>query len=224
MTFFARAATFAALTLGIAAIGIAVPGYAADRASDAVVVPAALPFSLILPATGATLEVTTSDAVVTTPADADQTELDAGYPDDATAARFQSLADAVANQDRPGDLSAELRCLAGAVYYEAKGEPLAGQLAVAEVILNRARSGRFPSSSCGVVTQSGQFSFVRGGVVPAIDPALPAYRLAVAVAQVALEDAWDSPASGAMFFHARYAAPVWGKARVASIGNHVFYR
>ena len=56
--------------------------------------------------------------------------------------------------------------MAGAIYFEAKGEPLSGQLAVAEVILNRAKSGRFPKAICSVVTQRGQFSFVRGGRIP----------------------------------------------------------
>ena len=143
------------------------------------------------------------------PQDDDPTALDTV---DADAARFQSLAAAVAGQNAPGDVSSELRCLAGAIYYESKGEPLAGQLAVAEVIINRARSGRFPQSLCGVVTQAGQFSFVRGGAVPAINPTLGQWKTAVAVAQVALGDAWESPASNAMFFHARYVAPSWGKA------------
>src|SRR3546814_1697830 len=62
----------------------------------------------------------------------------------------------------------ELRCLAGAVYFESRGESLAGQLAVAHVIINRAESGRFPSSYCGVVHQRSQFSFVRGGKMPSI--------------------------------------------------------
>ncbi|MFL6765762.1 MAG: cell wall hydrolase, partial [Sphingomicrobium sp.] len=59
--------------------------------------------------------------------------------------------------------SRELECLATGVYFEAKGEPLAGQLAVAKVIANRAQSGgRFPDSYCGVLFQRGQFSFVHG--------------------------------------------------------------
>ena len=59
--------------------------------------------------------------------------------------------------------SRELECLAAGVYFESKSEPLGGQLAVGQVIANRANShGRFPSSYCGVLFQRGQFSFVRG--------------------------------------------------------------
>lgn len=136
---------------------------------------------------------------------------------------FDSLSQAVAAQDMPAARSEELTCLAGAIYFESKGEPLAGQLAVAEVILNRARSGRFARTACGVVTQRGQFSFVRGGRVPAIGDSAQ-YRTAVAVAQVALGDHWDSSASDALFFHARRVSPGWRLQKIASIGNHVFYR
>jgi len=60
--------------------------------------------------------------------------------------------------DETGD--AEQECLANAVYFEARGEPLRGQLARREVVMNRAASGRFPTSLCGVVAQPAQFSFV----------------------------------------------------------------
>lgn len=136
---------------------------------------------------------------------------------------YASLAAAVAAQDAPGAMSSELECLAGAVYFESKGEPLSGQLAVAEVIINRTTSGRFPTSICSVVKQPGQFSFVRGGRIPAVS-ANTQYRTATAIAKVALADAWDSPASKALYFHARRVSPNWGKARVAMIGNHVFFR
>ena len=136
---------------------------------------------------------------------------------------YASLAAAVAAQDMPGAMDSELACLAGAVYFESKGEPLSGQLAVAEVIINRTTSGRFPTSICSVVKQPGQFSFVRGGRIPAVG-ANAQYRTATAIAKVALADAWDSPAPKALYFHARRVSPNWGKARVAMIGNHVFFR
>lgn len=135
-----------------------------------------------------------------------------------------SLAAAVAAQTLPESPSDDLRCLASAIYFEAKGEPLTGQLGVAEVILNRTRSGRFPTSVCGVVAQRGQFSFVRGGQVPSPSVRNNAYRVAAAIAQIALDEAWQSPVSQAMFFHATRVSPNWGKQRVASIGRHVFYR
>src|SRR5690606_18131200 len=70
-----------------------------------------------------------------------------------------SLASLVAAHDMPDTLDREDECLAGTVYFEAKGESLDGQLAVAEVVLNRAGSGRFPTSICSVVFQPSQFSF-----------------------------------------------------------------
>ena len=143
--------------------------------------------------------------------------------EEAPAPAYASLSAAVADQDHPGDADRELHCLAVGVYYESKGEPLAGQLAVAEVILNRAASGRFARSVCGVLTQRGQFSFVRGGVLPT-PPNDAAWRRAMAVAQVARKDLWDSPVGDALYFHARYVSPGWKRARVGTVGNHVFYR
>lgn len=135
-----------------------------------------------------------------------------------------SLAALVESHGDPETLDDEMRCLAGAVYYESKGESLAGQLAVARVIINRAESGRFASSLCGVVTQRGQFSFVRGKIVPQPPVASRDWREAVAIAQIAMSDSWDSPAEGALFFHARRVSPNWGKKQFASIDNHIFYR
>lgn len=135
---------------------------------------------------------------------------------------LSELVNAYASAEVP---DAEMACLAGAVYFESKGEPLAGQLAVAEVILNRASSGKFPSSICGVVTQKRQFSFVRGGRIPPIPRSSAAWRKAVAIAHIATEDLADSAVKDALFFHADYVSPGWrGLTRVASVGNHIFYR
>ncbi len=117
----------------------------------------------------------------------------------------------------------EARCLAGAIYFESKGEPLTGQLAVADVILNRIRSGRFAGTICSVVTQPGQFSFVRAGRVPDVADCAY-YRTAIAVARVAMTDSWQSPAHDALFFHARRISPGWHREHIATIGNQVFYR
>ncbi len=73
---------------------------------------------------------------------------------------------------------AQQECLAQAVYFESNGEPLEGQLAVAEVIMNRAASGRFPATLCGVVRQKSQFSFVRGGHIPSAPKASAGWRKA----------------------------------------------
>jgi N-acetylmuramoyl-L-alanine amidase len=118
----------------------------------------------------------------------------------------------------------EQECLAGAVYFESKGEPLAGQLAVAQVVLNRTTSGRFPSSVCGVVFQRSQFSFVRGNGFPAIARGSQQWKDAVGVARVAQQGLHKSDVGKALFFHARYVSPGWKLARVGTIGNHVFYR
>ncbi|OJU19600.1 MULTISPECIES: cell wall hydrolase [unclassified Sphingomonas] len=216
MSFFSKAAAAAVATLSI--IGLAAQSSAGLAAE---VAPIAL--ATIQPAAAPQVQAYIPAPVVTTPnpapapAVADETQ-----PGDAIA--YPTLAAAVAAQQTRGEIDEDMRCLAGAIYYESKGEPLAGQLAVAEVILNRADSGRFGDTICDVVKQPGQFSFVRGGRVPAVDPSRPAWRTALAVAKVALNDAWESNADDALYFHARRAAPGWGRTRVATIGNHIFYR
>ena len=136
----------------------------------------------------------------------------------------RSLAELVADHASASTDDSEQECLAGAVYFESKGEPLRGQLSVAEVILNRTRSGRFPASVCGVVKQRGQFSFVRGGRIPAIARASLAWKRAVAIANIAREKLADGGAPRALFFHARRVSPGWNLTRVAAVGNHIFYR
>jgi len=132
-----------------------------------------------------------------------------------------ALVDEHAGIDAP---DAEMECLATAIYYESKGEPLAGQLAVAEVVINRAKSGRYPGTLCGVIKQRRQFSFVRGGRLPAVPRSSPHWRKAVGVAQIAVKDLADSPAENALAFHATYVSPGWRMKRVARVGNHIFYR
>jgi spore germination cell wall hydrolase CwlJ-like protein len=135
------------------------------------------------------------------------------------------LASLVAQYRDDDTTSRELECLAVGVYFESKSEPLAGQLAVGEVIANRAHSGgRFPSSYCGVLFQRGQFSFVSGHSWPSIARSSRQWQNAVAIAQIVDQDLKDSGAPGALFFHAKRVSPHWRLTRVASIGNHVFYR
>lgn len=140
------------------------------------------------------------------------------------AAAPTSLAALVAAHAMPASIDSDLRCLAGAVYFESKSEPLEGQLAVAEVVINRAESGRFPRGICQVVLQPSQFSFVRKGALPPINTSSRDWREAVAVAEIAMNDQWQSRASDALFFHATHVSPNWGKDRVVRLGNHVFYR
>ena len=121
---------------------------------------------------------------------------------------------------------AEEDCLANAVYFEARGESLEGQLAVAEVVLNRARSGRYPATWCGVVTQHAQFSFVRGGVIPAANRSSEAWKRAVAIARIAQQGSNRLLAQNVLWYHANYVSPAWGRrlARSSVIGAHIFYR
>ncbi len=131
----------------------------------------------------------------------------------------------VAQLRGPDPGSRELNCLATGIYFESKGEPLAGQLAVGKVIANRTQSGgRFPGTYCGVLSQRGQFSFVRGGRLPSVSHSNRQWQTAVAIAKIVDQDLQDSAAGNALFFHARYVSPGWHLKRVASIGNHVFYR
>ncbi len=134
-----------------------------------------------------------------------------------------TLAQLVAATPKPETIDPELRCLAQAVYFESRGESLAGQLAVAHVVINRAKSGRFPTTLCGVVHQPSQFSFVRRGKMPAVRNAVQ-WSNALAIAQIARDDSWQNRAPGALFFHARYVSPGWRKTRIAQIDNHIFYR
>ena len=121
--------------------------------------------------------------------------------------------------------SRELECLAAGIYFESKSEPLSGQLAVGEVIANRANSnGRFPSTYCGVLFQRGQFSFVRGRSWPAINKSGRQWHNALAIAKIVDKDLKDSAVGNALFFHAKHVSPRWRLKRVASVGNHVFYR
>ncbi|HEV2600317.1 cell wall hydrolase [Sphingopyxis sp.] len=197
---------------------LAEPGFASDLAADANI-PA-----ILLP--GADAPVVEEKADLPTEAetpveDSKKTEDVAGpKPAPVTA---DSLAELVAATPKPAEIDAELRCLAGAVYFESRGESLPGQLAVAHVVINRAQSGRFPKSLCGVVHQKSQFSFVRGGKMPAVRNAAQ-WANAVAIAQIARDGSWKNHAPGALFFHARYVSPGWRKTRIAQIDNHIFYR
>lgn len=117
-------------------------------------------------------------------------------------------------------------CLAAAVYYESRAEPLEGQLAVAEVVINRTQAPNFRRTICGVVKQPNQFSFVRGGAIPLPDRNSRSWRRAVAVAKIARENLWSSRAAAALYFHADHVSPSWKRRfkAQATLGNHIFYR
>jgi N-acetylmuramoyl-L-alanine amidase len=219
MSFLSRVAAFAAVTFALAGLGQGAPGLAAELDRTAVAAAPAVPV-IDAPTAGLTsaLAVTPAPAPVLSPAIDTDTDVVVS-----PLGKFASLDAAVAAQDLAA-ADENLRCLASTIYFESKGEPISGQLAVAQVVINRARSGRFPPDICGVVTQRGQFSFVRGGTIPTIDAGRSGYRTALAIAKVALTEAWQGQAEGALFFHARRVAPAGRFVRVASIGNHIFYR
>jgi spore germination cell wall hydrolase CwlJ-like protein len=127
----------------------------------------------------------------------------------------------------------DLECLAENIYFEARGEPLDGQYAVAEVTLNRTRADHFPHTVCGVVHQSrwdpsrgrfvADFSWTELGALSPQDG--PDWKQAMAVASAAYDDQHESLVPGALFYHATSVHPSWSRTRktIATIGNHIFY-
>ena len=116
--------------------------------------------------------------------------------------------------------SAALLCLAMTVYGEARGEPLAGQVAVAQVVLNRMADPRWPDTVCGVVTQPGQFSFHWQA------PREPsAWERAVIVARRALAGDLDDPTGGALYYHRKDLRLAWTAGlNGLLIGRQIFWR
>ncbi len=125
-------------------------------------------------------------------------------------------------------LNEQANCIATAVYFEARGENLEGQLAVAKVIMNRAASGKYPGSWCEVVKQPWQFSFVnpRTGEMPQADTASYSWRKALGVTRLAVANAVPTLSNDVLWYHADYVAPSWGRrlSMVQKIGAHIFYR
>lgn len=127
--------------------------------------------------------------------------------------------------------SAQWRCLAEALYFEARGETIKGQFAVAEVILNRVKSGRFPSSLCGVINQGTgrkyqcQFTYTCDGFAEVIaEPR--AFTRVGKVARIAMDGNVAPLTKGATHYHTTAVRPRWSRVytRTAKIGVHLFYR
>ncbi|MBP0481097.1 cell wall hydrolase [Sagittula salina] len=123
----------------------------------------------------------------------------------------------------------EWECLTQALYFEARGERVEGLFAVAEVIMNRVSSQRFPNSVCGVVHQSNgrgcQFSYTCDGHPEAVgEPA--AWSRVGKVAKMMLDGAPRGLTRGATYYHTNAVAPKWSRTftQTASIGDHLFYR
>ena len=123
-------------------------------------------------------------------------------------------------------LDEQANCLATAVYFEARGESLDGQLAVARVVMNRAASGKYPTDWCSVVKQPWQFSFVQHGQFPSIDAQSASWARAQGIARLAMANVVPSIGTDVLWYHASYVAPSWGRRleMVQKIGQHIFYR
>jgi spore germination cell wall hydrolase CwlJ-like protein len=117
-----------------------------------------------------------------------------------------------------------IACLARNIYFEARGEPLAGQYAVAEVTMNRKALAAAPSTVCGVVYEKSAFSWTDAAALP--EPGGEAWERAQDVAQDVYFGRHEPKLKGALFYHADYVRPDWAKEkrRVARIGSHIFYR
>ncbi len=125
----------------------------------------------------------------------------------------------------------ELRCLAQTIYFEARGEPELGQLAVAHVVMNRAADPRFPNSICGVVRQGGdrhrfacQFTWWCDGQSDRPRDLTGWYDALLTAVAVYCGNTPD-PTDGALWYHATYVSPSWREhlVRLVTISQHVFY-
>lgn len=123
----------------------------------------------------------------------------------------------------------QFQCLAQAIYFEARGEAVPGQVAVAEVVLNRVDDPRFPASVCGVVKERNsagcQFSWTCDGRPDKVRND-DAYAEVAKVARAMLDGAPRALTDGATFFHTPAVRPAWSRRfeRTATIGSHHFYR
>ena len=128
------------------------------------------------------------------------------------------------------DNDAESHCLAQAIYFEARSEPVEGQLAVAQVVMNRVKNRHYPNSICGVVFQNErmrnrcQFSFACDGKSDNPREAR-AWNLAARISFVAMSENWQDITNEATHYHATYVQPYWTKSmeKTASYGQHLFY-
>ena len=125
----------------------------------------------------------------------------------------------------------QMSCLAEALYFEARGEPIQGQLAVGEVILNRVEDTRYPSSICRVINQGTgrrfacQFTYTCDGKLETVHERKP-YEMALKIAKILMTTHDGKLTRGSTHYHSNYVNPRWSKKfeRVAKFGRHIFYR
>lgn len=126
---------------------------------------------------------------------------------------------------------AQWQCLAEAIYFESRGEPVAGQVAVAEVVLNRVASRKFPGTICGVTKQgvgngrACQFSYACDGM-PEVMKSAVARERSEKLARLMIDGQPRTISGGATYFHTRAVSPRWSRtfSRTVTIGQHMFYR
>lgn len=126
---------------------------------------------------------------------------------------------------------ANWRCLSEALYFEARGETVSGQFAVAEVIMNRVAHSRFPSSLCGVINQGTgkkfrcQFSYTCDGKAENVSEPL-SYERVSKVARAVIDGHVPKLTNGATHYHTTAVSPSWSRVytKTARIGVHIFYR
>src|SRR6056297_1534459 len=127
---------------------------------------------------------------------------------------------------------AQWKCLAEALYFEARGETIKGQFAVAEVIMNRVKSGRFPDSICGVIKQGTgkkyqcQFTYTCDGIPERVSEPRAWERVGKVARAILDGRAPMNLTDGATHYHTTAVHPRWARiyTRTASIGVHLFYR
>lgn len=142
----------------------------------------------------------------------------------------------IAGHDRSRDIHSrkqDINCLTKNIYHEARGEPLDGQYAVAEVTMNRVASKHYPNTVCEVVYQKNfdvirkrdvsAFSWTELNFTAPINAKI--WGRAWKVAEEVYDEKADPRADGALFYHSKYIRPRWsrGKRRIAKIGRHIFY-
>ena len=138
--------------------------------------------------------------------------------------------DIIDNLPKPKPTS-EMKCLAEAIYFEARGEAIEGQYAVGEVIINRVLSKDFPNSVCGVISEGAsrlnacQFSYNCDGKLETITEK-KIYERILKLSKMLLEPSARFLTSGATFYHSKLVSPSWSKKFIKTneIGNHVFYK
>lgn len=142
----------------------------------------------------------------------------------------------IVGHDRSQDVrtrTQDLNCLAKNVYHEARGEPVDGQYAVAEVTMNRVASKHYPNTVCEVVYQANfdvirkrnvsAFSWTELDVTASLDGRI--WKRAWKIAEEVYDEQAQPRVEGALFYHSRYIRPRWSrrKRRIANIGRHIFY-